>query len=239
MGCNLRKLHAGRTRATQTVKQPIGEDTTITNKTSKKPILIAITGGPCAGKSSLEDALRRKYTGCADVIFQWASETATDLHAEGLVFDESYDTQKTILETQAAREYSAIAHASRISYHTGAVPLIVCDRDILDTKAYGDSTVAEALLSEYAGGDTSWLYERYDLVLHMTCVAVDAPELYTCANNPARKEKDPAEAATLDTRLWEAYAPCPNHIRLNNSNTLDRKIEKAIAYIDNIVRCAS
>lgn len=107
--------------------------------------IIALTGGPCAGKSTLLTAIEQKLSDLGFVVVT-ISEVATELMLAGLkphtlgvdVF------QRAILEHSLQKESLWIRFAKRIH---GKV-VILCDRGVPDIAAYTSPALFERMLAE-------------------------------------------------------------------------------------------
>ena len=77
--------------------------------------------------------------------------------------------------------------------------LIVCDRGMLDNKAYMKEVEFKKILKEFG---TTEIKERdsYDAVFHLVSAAKGKEKLYTLANNVARTESV-EEARILDDKI--------------------------------------
>jgi CYTH domain-containing protein len=107
--------------------------------------------------------------------------------------------------------------------------LIVCDRGVLDNKAYMSQEEFDAVM-RFLG--TNEVYERdhYDAVIHMVTAANGAEHAYTCANNAARTETI-EEAIAIDNKLIAAWTGHPHLRVIDNSDSFDNKISRVIAEI--------
>ncbi len=86
----------------------------------------------------------------------------------------------------------------------GQKSVILCDRGVLDGKAYvKDKTWAE-LVARTGQSPSQLRDERYDGVVHLVTAAIGAENFYTLENNAARTET-PEQAAELDRRLQDVY----------------------------------
>jgi hypothetical protein len=64
--------------------------------------------------------------------------------------------------------------------------VIICDRGVLDNKAYMDEKVWKAIMQE-TGWNTVHMLNRYDAVIHLVTAADGAEEFYSLSNE-ARSE---------------------------------------------------
>lgn len=189
---------------------------------------IVVTGGPCAGKTTaqswIQNSLAQKgYT----VLF--VAETATELITGGVApwtCGSNIDYQKCQFKLQMDKE-DVYLQAARTMPSDKV--LIVCDRGILDNRAYMTaedfSTVCEAVdMSEIE------LRERYDAVFHLITAANGAEAFYTTANNQARRES-PDEAMELDNKLISAWTG-HHHMRIiDNTTDFEGKMQRLLKEI--------
>ena len=186
---------------------------------------IVITGGPCAGKTTgmswVQNALtERGYR----VLF--VPETATELITGGVApwtCGSNIDYQKCQVSLQLAKE-EVFDQAAR----TMAVDkiLIVCDRGVLDNKAYMKDAEFSMVCSDL-GLDEVTLRDSYDAVFHLVTAAKGADEFYTTANNSARTETA-KEAAEMDDRLIAAWTGHPHLRVIGNDQDFDSKMRTLI-----------
>lgn len=170
---------------------------------------IAVTGGPCACKSTVL-GLAAKHFGDQIVV---APEVASILLDNGfpkpgrdLEYSEQwlYAFQNSVLPVQRQMEDQYLQVAlGRMSR------LVLFDRGMLDGAAYLGRGVD--YFADHFGLDLAEVYARYDMVIHLESVAVSDPKLYEQlkATNPARYETA-AQAAERDAQIQEVWAGHPN-----------------------------
>ena len=191
-------------------------------------IRIALTGGPCGGKTTVTKYIAEHFG--SQVIVQ--PETATLLMGGGFPKpgrDVSYSEewalrfQRSILATQynMEEEYSRMAseHMTRV---------VVCDRGLLDGAAFFGKPMADFLdLVDHIGPELDMfpssteafvaemlkrLYSRYDCVIHMESLAVTCPAAYEVERHKnAERIEDCEAAAARDADLREVYSGHPNY----------------------------
>jgi predicted ATPase len=191
---------------------------------------ICLTGGPCAGKSTMLSAMQAKLPQRTGFRVMCVPEAATLLVTGGMQWDSSITVaqQSALLRTQLALEdqFYALAVAS------GVPTIIVSDRGTMDGRAFcTDAQFQEILRS--IGGTIDALRDRYDAVLHMVTAANGAEEFYNL-DNPARYE-DLDGARASDLRLQEMYVGHPMFRLLDNSTTFEDKIERGLQVVGQVV----
>ena len=187
-----------------------------------------MTGGPCAGKTTglswIQNAFQdRGYR----VLF--VAETATELISGGVApwtCRSNTDFQKCQMLLQQDKEKAFEQAAGSMDAEK---ILIVCDRGLLDNKAYMTEEDFETVCSEIGANEIE-LRDNYDAVFHMVTAAIGAVEFYTTENNKARTET-PEQAAELDHKLIAAWTGHP-HLRIvDNTSDFDSKMRRLISEI--------
>ena len=189
---------------------------------------IVLTGGPCAGKTTALSWIsnyfsKRGYT----VLF--VPETATELISNGVApwtCETNYDYQKYQMKLQKIKE-QIFDEAARTMKNNKI--LIVCDRGILDNKAYMNEAEFKNILREFK---TSEVKERdsYDAVFHLVSAAKGKENVYTLANNTARTESV-EEARKLDDKIISAWTGHPHFRIIDNSTEFEEKLERLLKEI--------
>ena len=189
---------------------------------------IVITGGPCAGKSTAFSRIQEEFTTMGYKVL-FVSETATELINGGVApwtCKTSDEFQTYLMKLQLEKEKIFYESASSMSCEK---VLIVCDRGMLDNKAYMSSSAFQVALSELGLNETE-LRDNYDAVFHLVTAANGAEEFYTLANNTARTEK-PEEARLIDEKLISSWTGHPHLRVIDNSTSFDDKIKRLIKEI--------
>ena len=192
-------------------------------------IKIVITGGPCGGKSTGMEWIRKAFTeeqGWRVVI---VPETATELIGGGVspwTCGTNLDYQKCQMRLQLEKED---IFGQGVRTMDADRVLMVCDRGALDNKIYmNEEEYAEVL--RFVGRDEQSLLDSYDAVFHLVTAADGAEAYYSLDNNGARYET-PAQAVEMDRRgirCWSSH----RHLRIiDNSTGFDEKMERLIAEI--------
>ena len=180
--------------------------------------VIAISGGPCAGKTSAI-ALLRERLAHIDIPVVFVDEAATDLINAGIApwtCTSMLEFQTHIMALQLKREREARA---RFTDNDNA--LIICDRGICDGRAYVTAEDYQRAL-EANGLTHEQALARYDAVFLLESIAKDDPEAYTVENNDARME-ELDEAIQVGERVIDAWSEHPErHIIGNRANFADK-----------------
>ena len=204
-------------------------------------VKVALTGGPCGGKSSF---LARLQSGkdlppslqAAAVRIFCVPEAATLLTAGGLSWADATDDDKVtefqlaLLRTQIVLEDQFYA----IAKTTGQHAVIVCDRGVMDGRAYSSESQFNDLLRRGGYNHAKLRDERYDAVLHFVSAAVGAPEAYNL-DNPSRYENLEG-AQQADMRLRDAYVGVGEWKIIDNipEEQFASKLQRGLDYLGNL-----
>ena len=94
--------------------------------------------------------------------------------------------------------------------------VILCDRGVMDGKAYTSQQCWQALLDETAWSTIQLRDRRYEAVMHLVTAANGAEKFYTGDNNQARYETV-EEAIALDGKLIDAWVGHPSFAIIENN----------------------
>ena len=189
---------------------------------------IVITGGPCAGKSTGMSWIQKAFTQMGYTVL-FVPETATELIIGGVApwtCPTVVDFQKLQCKLQMEKE-KVFENAAK-SMPTDNV-LIVCDRGVLDSKAFVSKEEFDDVLA-YFGSSEIEFRDNYDAVFHLVTAAKGAEEFYTTANNEARTET-PEQAIAVDDKLIAAWTGHPHFRVIDNSSDFETKMKKLISEI--------
>lgn len=173
---------------------------------NKRITSIVITGGPCAGKSSILAHLRQRLSEAGYYIVT-VPESAREFRSNGLtpgrIGRQAFQEQLLRFTLERESRYrQAIGHADAEKI------ILLCDRGALDMRAYTQPHEFFRVLDSLAGMKLPDLREgRYDLIIHLRTAALGAPESY--ANDTERFET-PAEAIALDEQTLNAWTGHPH-----------------------------
>ena len=194
----------------------------------KKINKIVLTGGPCAGKTTALNWINNYFSERGYAVL-FVPETATELISNGVApwtCKSNYDYQRYQIKLQKIKE-EIFDSAARTMKNDKV--LIVCDRGILDNKAYMSDSEFESLLEEF---NTNEIYERdsYDAVFHLVSAAKGKESIYTLTNNAARTESV-EEAKALDDKIISSWTGHPHFRVIDNSTEFEEKLEKLLKEI--------
>ncbi len=189
---------------------------------------IVLTGGPCAGKTTALTWINNYFSNRGyNVLF--VPETATELISNGVApwtCKTNYDYQSFQIRLQKMKESIFEEAAKKMK---GNKVLIVCDRGVLDNKAYMEGYEFKRLLKE---NNTNEVKERdsYDAVFHLVSAAKGKEDVYTLDNNSARTESV-EEARVLDDKIISSWTGHPHFRIIDNSTEFEEKLERLLKEI--------
>lgn len=198
----------------------------------KDIIKIVLTGGPCAGKSTVFDTLNDYLTEKGYYVIT-VSETATELIRSKILPNPS-DKEHTLmfqdilLHQQYTKELISEVYAKKMAKNQKVV--ILYDRSILDNRAYLDSKEDFDYILNKNNLDELEVLNSYDLVLNLISVATCKPECYKLDGVRYETLED---AQNLDKRTSTAWIHHPNFKAIKPTDTIEEKINLVITEVDN------
>lgn len=189
---------------------------------------IAITGGPCGGKTSALNYIEQRFTkmGYTVVII---NESATEIILSGLnprAYNNNYLFEKNILNLQKIKEELYTKACLKLPSEK---VLLVCDRGIMDCKCYMSCEEFNQFIQETGYKETE-LRNNYNAVFHLVSAAKGAEEFYTKANNKARFE-DIELAKINDDKTISVWKDHPYFKIIDNSTNFIEKMERLVKEI--------
>ena len=191
---------------------------------------IVLTGGPCAGKTEILDDIE-KYLVEKGYYVITIPETATQLIKSKMFpcMDREHAMmfQDIVLKLQLMKEQQAERYAREKLGDKKVV--ILCDRAIIDNKAYMGTQEEFEVLLENNGLDELGILHSYDMVIDLVSTATTMKDSYKL--NGIRSETV-EEAAALDKRTTMAWAMHPNLCIFKPTKTIEEKKAAVIRRID-------
>jgi hypothetical protein len=200
-----------------------------------KLIRIALTGGPCGGKTSAMSYLKKRLTDL-DYNVVISPEAATLLHSFGFNLTPSISDELNVARQIAIiNTLIAVEDAMAVIYMMSPKQtIILSDRGAMDSKVYTPKHLWEAVLHK-GGWDEIRLREgRYDAVFHLVSAAVGT-NLYTKSNNQARFESA-SEAIATDLLTQQVWFGHPHFRIIDNSTEFDGKLDRLFSEIANFLK---
>ena len=192
-------------------------------------VKIVITGGPCAGKSTAMSKIQKEFIKMGYLVL-FIAETATELITGGITPINDPDFQSHLLNLQIEKEATYIQAAKSIGAEK---VLIVCDRGVIDNKAYMTDEQFESILYKTPYSEIE-VRDSYDAVFHLVTAAKGAVEFYTTENNAARTET-PEQAAELDDKIISAWTGHSHFRIIDNIGSFEDKINRLISEISSFL----
>ena len=189
-----------------------------------KLLKIALTGGPCGGKTAATCRIQDAFTKLGYKVFL-INETATELLSTGVTPASlgRYDYQSKQFFMQSTKE--DVCGQEALSCGADKV-LIVCDRGLPDNAAYLSMNDFYFLLKEHDMSRLETLL-RYDAVFMLRSAANESDELYSVKSNPVRTESA-RQAVELDEKLLLAWADHPNLYVIEAKKSFVDKINEVL-----------
>lgn len=192
---------------------------------------IVLTGGPCAGKTTAMNWIQNFFQKQGYKVL-FIPEAATSLIIGGITPAEvstNYDFQNMIFAHQLHLEE---LFEKSCSYFNKEKILLVCDRGLLDNKAYMTNRDFKHLLKQYNLTESK-IMDRYDAVFHLVTAAKGAKEYYNL-DNPARQESID-EAKRLDDAIVSSWTG-HSHLRvIDNKVDFENKMKKLLTEISSVL----
>ena len=195
---------------------------------------IVLTGGPCAGKTTALARIVEHFSGLGYHVFT-VPEAATLFSQSGVNFltDDNelfMESERQLMEFQLELE----DRMARIAEHIDRPVLIVCDRGIMDLRAYMSREMWDKLVEGMGVSVVELRDARYEAVIHLATAAKGAERYYTLANNAARSES-PELAMEIDDRLMSAWTGHPHLRVIGNDCDFDEKMNRVLAEISHVL----
>jgi len=151
----------------------------LTSKTPAKVLTIALTGGPCAGKSSILQGLASAVTLQGFDVYL-VPEVPTILQTSGCKFPvHGTETEMFTFDLNVFKMRRQLEDAVHevAAHEEGTNAVIFLDRGLLDGKAYVSDSQWEEILSK-TGLNEEAILDRYDGVIHLVTSANGAAQFY-------------------------------------------------------------
>lgn len=196
---------------------------------------IVLTGGPCGGKTTAMSRIAERLESLGFRVFM-VPETPTMLFQGGFTLHDVTPAQIVELETVLLSTVMDTEDSFRriASVYANPKTVFLCDRGMMDTKAYVTPEMWQTILSNMGSTEVQLRDQRYDAVIHLVTAADGAEEFYTLANNTARTET-PEQARELDKKTQAAWVGHPHLRVIENHSDFDDKIRDAMAAICRVV----
>ena len=204
------------------------------NKREKRQIYkICFTGGPCAGKTTSMTYIQQRVLEM-DMNVCIVPEAATYLMTSGAIINmtswgdsEVVDFQINLMMLQMALEGAFVDLCKMMPKSS----LIMCDRGLMDGKAYMKEELWQIMLAEIGWNDV-WLRDSgYDAVIHLVTAANGAKDHYGFGN--VARYEDVKTAIERDNALMWAWTGHPHLFIINNTDvtSFEQKVQKCLSQV--------
>lgn len=194
---------------------------------------VALTGGPCAGRTSLRQILFERF--CAKFLVIFVPEVGEISRDGGLPLESLIGSDEAVLNflvNETRMQMSLEDYFVNSSNYAKKDVILVCDRGCADNWAWATKEQINRSLSELKLTETQVRDERYDLVIDMVTTALGAEEHYFA--NGQRKAENRKQAIELEFKMIECWRDHPNLIVINNeSQGFQHKTEMVIQAVKN------
>lgn len=199
----------------------------------KNIVKIVLTGGPCAGKTTMLEKIKKHFTENGVRVLV-VSETATDLLFGGISpFNmDNIMFQYIVTKTMQFKESMMMLAAQTVPEEN---VLIVCDRGQMDNTAYmTDSQLCE--LMKKLDTNTVQMRDAYDAVFHLETAAKYSESEYdrNSVTNSERYEKA-CEAIELDNKIINAWVGHMHFRLIPAFSDFNKKGERLISGIESVI----
>jgi len=189
---------------------------------------VVLTGGPCAGKSTIISTLHSYLTSKGFNVLH-VQETATTLKNSGLVWSPELgaEFQNACISVQHNRENVAYRWGKSIAKSClRKKTVIIYDRALVDGLCFVTEEMFNACLQNV--GIEGDLYRRYDAVFHLVTAADGAVDFY---KNTTYRFESVEQAIEQDRKLQQVWSNHPNHHIFGNDSSFQVKIEKVVGQL--------
>lgn len=186
---------------------------------------IALTGGPCAGKTEALAYLKANLEKKGTAVF-CLEEVATELMNENLTPETmgNYAFHRLLFRKQLYGEERLTGLAENVFAEKC---VILCDRGLMDSKAYVNEADF-ALYTQENGWNENKILCAYEAVFHLVTAADGAEVYYQSRNNLVRSE-DIEAARRIDNRLKAVWIGTPHLRIIDNSTDFDGKLRRLLS----------
>lgn len=190
-------------------------------KKNHDPLLIAVTGGPGAGKTAILEFARRSFCSHVGIL----PESAGIVFGGGFPRHDTHagrvNAQLAIFDVQRALE--GLVQGER------KLALALCDRGTLDGIAYWPGSDAE--FYKHTGTSREVEFARYSLVIHLRTPA----EGHGYRQNTDLRVETAAQASVIDERISQVWDGHPHVVSIPASRDFMTKTKAAIEAIHTVL----
>lgn len=170
--------------------------------------IIALTGGPGGGKTTLIDELRRDPA--------WSGRFAALPEAISLMSGMAISPRERLFQRIMVHVQMALEDGLDRAFAAESGRFILCHRGSLDPLAYWlDRGWQEDEFFAYTGTTREEHYRRYAAVIHLVTAADGAEHAYRCWPEAHRPETT-EDSIRIDQLLQQVWSGHPRYYRINN-----------------------
>lgn len=199
---------------------------------------IAITGGPCGGKSTSLRTIHEDLTAKGFRVLSVPEIPTLVVQAGGMIMMSKFNIQERIRFQSLLIRFQMYAedYFTRLAEMSKSPAIVLCDRGTADPAAYVSKEEFQAIMDEEGWSWVTLRDRRYDRVIFLCSAANGAEEFYTLENNAARHEGIEV-AQNLDKRTLNAWIGHPHITVCPNipGETFEQKIQKALESVHKTV----
>lgn len=192
---------------------------------------IVLTGGPSSGKSQSMPHIKEHLEKCGYKVI-CIDETSTQIINSNVHWrDEKVDImtyQQAIFKMQKSKEDVFLDVAKKIAYDK---VVILCDRGLLDGKAYIDETRFNIISALNGITSEQDLLNRYDMVFYLDTTAGKENLSYGNESNKARTSTI-TEAQTFGKRVRECWSKHKRLVDIPCTPRFEDKVNLICSHID-------
>jgi predicted ATPase len=179
----------------------------------RTPRLIAVTGGPGAGKTAVLEMARRMLCEHVAILPEAAS----------IVFGGGFPRQSNATARRAAQRtiYWTERELERFAMDEGRASVILCDRGTIDGLAYWPGDPADFWSD--IGSSASAELARYETVIHL-----HTPDGDHGYGNTGLRIESPSEALAIDARIAEVWTAHPHRVAIDSRPSFLEKVHAAL-----------
>ncbi|KAL7751622.1 hypothetical protein RI367_003087 [Sorochytrium milnesiophthora] len=200
--------------------------------------VIVLTGGPCAGKSTVQTMLSDVLENMGYKVYR-VPETATILLSCGVAFAELDEEQvvsfqENLLRVMMQLEQTMFDLARLNARNRKKKTVVICNRGTMDPSAYCERKVWLQILRRLGLNEVDIRDNRYDIVygVHLVTAADGAESFYHSPSNAAYVE-DIDLARELDNLVKHAWIGHPYFSIVDNSTGFDQKCTRVVETVLN------
>ncbi len=182
--------------------------------------LVALTGGPSAGKTAVLEVVRRHFCQHVAVLPEAAS----------IIFGGGFPRGDDPVSLRAAQRaiYAVQRELERRAVESGEVAVALCDRGTLDGLAYWPGGASE-FFSEIGSTEAEEL-ARYDAVIHL-----HTPGAAGYSNDNPLRIESASDALVLDRKVADVWSRHPHRVEIESAASFLDKLRLAIAAVRDVV----